>query len=96
MTANTIAEEATSIARRLRWTAQGDWLSRYDPNDEEWLPPRMHMAFLRMGIVSPQESPEGGYMLTPLGLAVAEELKPEPGSDEWLSRSPNFHPGDIA
>ena len=33
-------------------------------------------------------------MLTPLGLAVAEELKP--GSDTWLRQSPNFHPGDIA
>lgn len=90
------SEEATSIARRLRHTTQGEWLSRYDPLDEEWLPVQMHMVFLRMGIVSHKESPEGGYMLTPLGLAVVEELKPEPGSNEWLRRSPNFHPGDIS
>ena len=30
-------------------------------------------------------------------LADAQQTqKPEPGSNEWLSRSPNFHPGDIA
>jgi hypothetical protein len=68
-------DEAGSIAFRIQGLEQGDWLGRYDPNDEEWLPPRMHMAFLRMGIVSPKESPEGGYVLTPLGLAVVEELK---------------------
>jgi len=87
-------EEAISIARRLQFTAQGDWLSRYDPKDEEWLPPRMHMAFLRMGIVSPEPHSEGGYQLTPLGLEVAEELKP--GGDTWLRASPQFHPGDVA
>lgn len=71
-----LKEEALSIARRLLHTSQGEWLSRYDPADEEWLPPRMHMAFLRMGIVSSEQHPEGGYMLTPLGTAVVEELKP--------------------
>lgn len=89
-----IAEEAESITRRLMFTAQGDWLSRYDPEDEEFLPPRMHMAFLRMGIISPEEHPEGGYILTPLGLAVVENIKP--GSETWLKKSPQFHPGDIA
>lgn len=87
-------EEAVSIARRLLHTSQGDWLARYDPDDEEYLPARMKMAFLRMGIVSHEEHPEGGYMLTPLGLAVVEELKP--GSNTWLRASPQFHPGDIA
>jgi hypothetical protein len=71
-----LQEEAISIAQRLRDTSQGDWLSRYDPSDEEYLPARMQMAFLRMGLVSHEESPEGGYMLTPLGLAVAGELSP--------------------
>lgn len=89
-----IKEEAISIARRLLHTSQGDWLSRYDASDEEWMPPRMHMAFLRMGVVSSEPHPEGGYMFTPLGMAVVEELRP--GSDTWLRQSPNFHPGDIA
>lgn len=85
-----------SLSRRLRHTEQGDWLSRYDPNDEEWLSARMHIAFLRMGIVSPEMSQDGGYKLTHLGLAVVKKLQPEPGSDEWLKRSRHFHPGDIA
>jgi len=74
LAAKEIRMEAISIAQRLLHTGQGDWLSRYDPEDEEFLPPQMHMAFLRMGIVSHEEGPEGGYLLTPLGLAVADEL----------------------
>ena len=66
--------EAISIAQRLLHTGKGDRLGHYDPEDEEFLPPQMHMSFLRMGIVSHEESPEGGYLLTPLGLAVADEL----------------------
>lgn len=42
-----IKEEAVSIARRLLHTSQGDWLSRYDANDEEWMPARMHSDWLR-------------------------------------------------
>ena len=87
-------KERAAIVRRLLHTSQGDWLSRYDTSDEEWMPPRMHMAFIRMGVVSSEPHPEGGYMLTPLGMAVVEELRP--GSDAWLRQSPNFHPGDIA
>lgn len=70
-----IDEEAASIAARVRHTANGDWLTRYDPGDEEFLPAPMHMTFLRMGIVSPDEDPRGGFMLTALGLAIVEELQ---------------------
>ncbi len=28
--------------------------------------------------------------------AWIDEHEPAPGSNEWLKRSPNFHPGDIA
>jgi hypothetical protein len=77
-----IGEETVSISARLRHTSQGDWLSRYDPKDEEWLPAQMHMAFLRMGIVAAEESPEGGYMLTPLGLSCVEQLKRCPYSPD--------------
>lgn len=70
-----IDEEATSIAARIRHTSNGDWLTRYDPGDEEFMPRQMQMTFLRMGIVSPDEDPRGGYMLTALGLAIVEELQ---------------------
>ena len=70
-----MSEERISIARRLLFSEQGDWLARYDPTDEEFLPPRMHMAFLRLGIVSHLESPEGGYMLTDMGKALAADLR---------------------
>lgn len=70
-----IDEEAASIAARVRHTANGDWLARYDPSDEEFMPPKMHMTFLRMGIVTPDGDPRGGYMLSALGLAVVEVLR---------------------
>jgi hypothetical protein len=66
-------EEAWSIARRLPFS-QEEWLARHDPADPEWCPARMTIAFLRMGLISPDEV-EGGYLLTPLGLAVRSHLK---------------------
>ena len=70
-----IDEEAASIAARIRHTANGDWLTRYDPGDEEFMPAAMHMTFLRMGIITPDGDPRGGYMLSALGLAIVEELR---------------------
>lgn len=70
---------AIRVANTLRYTAKGDWLARYDPEDMEYLPRIMELEFQRMGIVSYEEHPEGGYILTPLGVMVADELHEQLG-----------------
>lgn len=68
-----VADIALTIASRLRHSEQGDWISRHDPADPEWCPPRMVLAFLRLGLVV-NDDVEGGYLFTPLGLAVRAHL----------------------
>lgn len=62
------------IARGVRFTPVGDWLERFDPNDEEYCSPRIVMELVRRKLAVPDDE-QGGYKLTPLGLNVAQQLR---------------------
>lgn len=66
------ADDALHIARHLP-IAQAEWLAIYDRDDEEWCPPRVALAMVRTGLIRADDM-DGGYLLTPLGLAVRQHL----------------------
>jgi len=69
-----MSHDLGEIARGVRFTPVGNWLERFDPDDEEHCPARIAMELVRRKLAVPDDD-LGGYKLTPLGLNVAQQLR---------------------
>lgn len=69
-----MSHDLGEVVREVRFTPVGDWLERYDQNDEEHCPARIVMELVRRRLAVPDDE-LGGYKLTPLGLNVAQQLR---------------------